>query len=113
MKPSRGSFLEQTQPRGLGVDVKEATRRPRGREAQGVGAPPPSWAPRGSADLLLSPIYTHIARKHLRAPRNPISTAATFYTQEIPSWGPFQSSAEGVIDHRGPLHQLNGLSDDV
>ena len=24
------------------------------------GAPPPSWAPRGSTDLLLSPRYTHI-----------------------------------------------------
>ena len=22
--------------------------------------PPPSWAPRGSSDVLLSPIYTHI-----------------------------------------------------
>ena len=26
MKPSRGSFLEQTHSRRLGVDVKEATR---------------------------------------------------------------------------------------
>src|SRR3954470_24523708 len=34
MKPSRGSFLEQTQSRRLGVDVKEATRRPRGRRAR-------------------------------------------------------------------------------
>ena len=34
MKHSRGSFLEQTQSRRLGVDVKEATRRPRGREAR-------------------------------------------------------------------------------
>ena len=34
MKPSRGSFLERTQSRRLGVDVKEATRRPRGREAR-------------------------------------------------------------------------------
>ena len=44
MKPSRESFLEQTQTRRLGVDDKEATRRPRGREARprGVGAPPPS-----------------------------------------------------------------------
>ena len=47
MKPSRGSFLEQTQSRRLGVDVKEATTRPRSRRARpgGVGAPPPSWAP--------------------------------------------------------------------
>ena len=33
MKPSRGSFLEQTQSRRIRVDVKEATRRPRGRRA--------------------------------------------------------------------------------
>ena len=56
MKPLRGSFVEQTQSRRLGVDVKEATRQPRGREAR----PPPSWAPRGCTDLLPSPLYTHI-----------------------------------------------------
>ena len=28
MKPWRGSFLEQTQSRKLGVDVKEAARKP-------------------------------------------------------------------------------------
>ena len=33
MKPSGELFLEQTQSRRLGVDVKEATRQPRGREA--------------------------------------------------------------------------------
>ena len=37
MKPSRESFLEQTQSGRLGVDVKEATRRPRGREARPGG----------------------------------------------------------------------------
>ena len=33
MKPLGESFFEQTQSGRLGVDVKEATRRPRGREA--------------------------------------------------------------------------------
>ena len=84
-----------------------------GRRAQGVGAPPPSWAPRNSTDVILPPIYTHIPRKHPGAPRNPISTAATFCTQDIPSWGLFRSSTGGGIDHRGPLHQLHGPSDDV
>ena len=62
MKPSGELFLEQMQPRRLGVDVKEATRRPRGRVARpgGPGAPPPSWAPRSSTDLLLPLIYVHI-----------------------------------------------------
>ena len=75
--------------------------------------PPPSWAPRGSTDLLISPIYTHIPWKHPGAPRNPISTAATFCTQEIPSWGLFWSSAGGGIYHGGPLHHLQGLSDEL
>ena len=106
-KPSRGSSLEQTQSRRLGrQDRNEAATR------QG-GAPPPSWAPRGSTDLHLSPIYTHIRRKYLRAPRNPISTAATFCTREIPSWGLFWCSAEGGIDHGGLLHQHHSLSDEV
>ena len=75
--------------------------------------PPPSWAPRCSTNLLLPPIYIGIPRKHPGAPRNPISTTATFCTQEIPSWGLFWSSAGGGIDHGGPLHQLHGLSGDV
>ena len=37
MKPLGESFLEQTQSRRLGVDVKKATRRPRGREARPGG----------------------------------------------------------------------------
>ena len=37
MKPSGELFLEQTQSRRLGVDVKEATRRPRGRRARPGG----------------------------------------------------------------------------
>ena len=36
-KPSEESFLEQTQSRRLGVDVKEATRQPRGREVRPGG----------------------------------------------------------------------------
>ena len=40
---------------------KEATRQ--------EGAPPPSWSPRSSTDLLLPPIYVHIPRKHPGAPR--------------------------------------------
>ena len=42
-----------------------------GGAPRGRARPPPSWAPRGSPDRLVSPIYTHIPRKHPRAPRNP------------------------------------------
>ena len=109
MKPSGAIFLEQTQSRRLGVDVKEAARKPRGREAR----PPPSWAPRSSIDLLISPIYTIIPWNLRGEPQNTFSTAATFCTCEIPSWGLFRCSAGGGIDHGGLLHQHHSLSDDV
>ena len=78
-----------------------------------AGRRPPSWAPRSSTDLLLPPMYTHIPRNQPGSRRNPISTAATFCTHEIPSWGLFWSSAGGGIDHGGLLHQHHSLSDDV
>ena len=65
MKPSGAIFLEQTQSRTLGVDVKQQTRRPRGCPVR----PPPFWDPRGSTDLLLPPIYIHVPRKYPGAPR--------------------------------------------
>ena len=49
-------FLEGKQPDRLGVHVRKETREPRGRGAR----PPPSWAPRGSPDVFLPPIYTNI-----------------------------------------------------
>ena len=97
-------FLNKRDP----GDLEWASRNNRGGHEAG-GAP----HPRGPSDRLPSPIYIHISWKHPGAPRNPISTAATFCTQEIPSWGLFWSSAGGDIDHGGPLHQLHGPSDDV
>ena len=76
-------------------------------------APPPSWAPRASTDLLLPPIYTYVPRKHPGAPRKTISTAATFCIHEIPSWSLRRCSAGGGIDHGGPLHHLQGPSDEL
>ena len=68
MKPLGELFLEQTQSRRLGVDVKKQTRRPRGKEARprGAGAPPPSWAPCGSPDRLPSPIYIFIYPENIQ-----------------------------------------------
>ena len=42
---------------------KEATRQ--GGAPAPLGAPPPSWAPRSSTDLLLSPIYISIYPKSI------------------------------------------------
>ena len=90
---------------------QEATRQ--GGVPAPWARPPPSWAPRGSTDLLLPPIYTHVRRKYPGAPRNPISIAATFCTREIPSWGLFRRSIGGGIDHGELLHQHHCLSDEV
>ena len=101
----------------FGTNVIQGTRSGRQetiKEATRQGArPPPSWAPRCSTNVLLPPIYIHVPPKHPGAPRKPNSTAVTFCTREIPSWGLFWSSARGGIDHGGPLHQLHGPSDDV
>ena len=75
--------------------------------------PPILWAPRGGTDLLLPPIYTHVPRKHQKRPRKTISTTVTFCIREIPSWSLRQRSARGGIDHGGPLHHLQGPSDEL
>ena len=107
-------FLEQTWSRGLGVKVKKQSRRPRGWRAPPLlRASPISWAPRASTNLLLPPIYTHVPRKHQKRPRKTISTAITFCIHEIPSWSLHRRSAGGEIDHGGPLHHLQGLSDEL
>ena len=91
--------------------IKEATRQ--GARLPPWARPPPSWAPRGSTELLLPPIYTYVPPNHRRALRKPNSTAATFCTHEIPSWGLFRRSAGEGFDHGGLLHQHHSLSDDV
>ena len=80
-------FWNEHDPEDLDPTLRH---QPGGHEVGGAptpwARPPPSWAPRSSTDLLVPRIYTHVPRKHPGAPRNPISTAATFYTREIPSW---------------------------
>ena len=73
----------------------------------------PSWAPRGSTDLLLPPIYTYVPPNHQKQSQNPISTAATFCTREIPSWSLCRCSARGGINHGGLLHQHHSPSDEL
>ena len=93
-------------------EANEAATTVPGAPSKG-GRPPPSWAPRGSTDLLLTPIYIHVAREHPGAPLKPNSTAATFCIHEIPSWSLRRRSAGGEIDHGGPLHHLQDLSDEL
>ena len=109
MKLPRWFFLDQKGTRRTWRWSRRRNEEAMRREV----APLPSWAPRSSTDLLLPPIYIHIPRKHAGAPRNRISTTATFCTHEIPSWGLFRRSVGGGIDHGGLLHQHHSLSDEV
>ena len=83
------------------------------RALRGWACPPILVGPRASTDLLLPPIYIYVPRNHPGAPRKPNSTVATFCIHEIPSWSLRRRSAEGGIDHGGPLHHLQGLSDEL
>ena len=102
------NVIQETWP--LLQGTKQAVTRGGGAP---LGRAPDSWAPRCSTDILLPPIYTYIPPNYPIWSQNPNSTAATFCTREIPSWGLFRSSAGGGIDHRGLLHQHHSLSDDV
>jgi hypothetical protein len=73
---------------------------------RGEGAPPTLWAPRDPPDLVLPPIYSHIFPNHQKHPRKHFSTAATFCSREIPSWGLFRHPVGGGFGHGGLLHQL-------
>ena len=84
-----------------------------GRVLGGWARPPPPWAPRGSPDRPPSLICIHLPRKHPGAPRKTISTVATFRIREIPSWRLRRRSTGGGIDHGGPLHHHQGLSDEL
>ena len=89
-----------------------------GGRAQGVGTPPPSWAPRSSTEVLCPPIYIHIPWNHPGAPQNPIWIYIHIPRNhpgapQNPIWGLFQSSAGLGIDHGGLLHQHHSLSDEV
>ena len=102
--------------RRLGPYVKKQKRRPRGRGAPTPpprARPPPSWAPCCSTDVPLPPIYTYVPPNDQIRSQKPNSTAATFCTHEIPSWGLFRSSAGGGIHHVGLLHQHHSPSDEV
>ena len=114
MKPSGEWFLEQTQSRRLGVDVKKQSRRPRGSRVRprGVGAPPPLWAPRGSPDRLLSPIYIHIPRKHLGAPWIGSSAAASLCSHQKPLGSPSRHPVGGGAITGGHLHHPGALHDE-
>ena len=67
MKPSRGSFLEQTQTRRLGVEVWNSTKLPRGRRARPGGrcAPHPH-GPHGAPPTYFFRLYIPLYPKNIK-----------------------------------------------
>ena len=85
-----------------------------------MGASPPT----GRAPCLVGPmsvprcppssyIYTYVPRNHQNNRETPSSTAATFCSREIPSWGLFRHPVGRGFDHGGHLHQLYCPSDEA
>jgi len=112
MKPLEKLFLEGKQPGRHGVHVKEASRKPRDRGAR----PPPSWAPRGSPDVLLPPIYISKYPKtigeHNRSGVPPPKASVATENQSRPIPAPFrrgQSLSDGHLHHPGALHDEEGV----
>ena len=114
MKPSGAIFLEQTQSRRLGVDVKKEARRPRGREAR-----LPPWArphPRGPLGnpptyffLLYIPTYPQTIRY---AAKNLIPLPQLSVTTRSHLGACSGAPPEEGRHHGGLLHH-HSLSDEV
>ena len=97
----RWFFLDQKTPRGLGVQVRRATRRRHGWRARPRGACHSTlWAPRWLPDLALRPIYSHIFQNPQGGPRKYFSATATFCSREIPISEPFSASCRRGIRSR-------------
>ena len=81
-------FLEGKQPGRLGVHVKKATRKKRGRGARlggGVGVPPPSWAP---------PVSSDVGSKSIRWFPSKNNFSSWFHSVLTPSDIPFPRNTE-------------------
>src|SRR4051812_38469840 len=101
MKLSGELFSEQKQSMRLGVDVREASRWPRGREARPH--------PRGSPDRLLSPIYIDIPKKHRGTELIGRSATASLCRHKKPIGALFRQPTRGGSLTGGHLHHPDAL----
>ena len=95
---------------GLGVDVKQPIRRPRGRGAPTLlGAPSPSWLNRPTSS---SYICSHTP-KTSRSTTKPYFNSRNLLYPGDPILGPFPELRRRGIDQGGLLHPHHSLSDYV
>ena len=117
MKPSGELFLERKQCRRFGVDVREASRKPRGREAH-----PTPWArphPRGTLVAPLSDffrLYISIYPKNIgeqnRSGVPPPQASVATKNQSGPCSGTLLEGGSltgGHLHHPGALHGEEGV----
>ena len=111
MKPSGELFLERKQSRRLGVDVREALRKPRGREAR-PHPRGPLVAPLTDFFRLYISIYPKIIEEHNRSgvplPQASVATKnlSAARSGTLPERG---SLIGGHLHHPGALHDEEGV----
>ena len=111
MKPSGEFFLERKQSRRLGVDVREASRWPRGREAR-PHPRGPLVAPLTDFFRLYMSIYPkNIGEQNRSGVPPPQASLATKnqsgpYSGTLPEGGSFTG---GHLHHPGALHDEEGV----
>ena len=117
MKPSGELFLEWKQSRRLGVDVREASRKPRGMEARlaPLGAPHPRGplvAPLTDFFRLYISIYPKNIEEQNRlgVPPPQASIATENQSRNIPApCRRGESLSGGHLHHPGALHDEEGV----
>jgi hypothetical protein len=93
------------------------------KKAESRGGHKPAGRALGGAPWLVGPsgvscppslayIFSYIPETPEASMKNN-SSRRKFQKHQIPSWDLFRRSAGGGFDHRGPLHQLHGPSDDA
>ena len=114
MKPSGELFLERKQSRRLGIDVREASRNPRGREARSTppGAPPTLVAPLTDFFRLYMSIYPKNIGEHNRSGVPPPQASVATKNQSGPCSGTLPEGGSltgGHLHHPGALHDEEGV----
>ena len=114
MKPSGKLFLEQTQSRRLGVDVREASRKPRGWEAR-----PTPWARPHCRGPLVAPLtdffrlYISIYPKNIEEQNRSGVPPLQAYVATKNQSGPYSGTLpEGESLTGGHLHHLGARHDE-
>ena len=111
MKPSGELFLEQTQSRRLGVNVKQQTRKPRGREVR-PHPRGPLVAPLTNFFRLYMSIYPKNIGEQNRSGDPPPEASLATENQYRPVMAPCrrgESLSDGHLHHPGTLHDKEGV----